>query len=170
MAPSRESCPGKLVSRPIKLICGLILVALALAAWRFRPPRSTPPLAEAPQPAAEPVSASGPPIDGVRPIPGLSVRARPATGQTESAQSQSPVSDSGVLNEQLLVGTKWARDGFGLEFASNGKLLIGGRERAQWRVEGSRIRLYRDTTGEEHWLEMVGGKLMWEGKEISRVR
>jgi hypothetical protein len=48
-------------------------------------------------------------------------------------------------------------------------LLIGGRERAQWRVEGSRIRLYRDTTGEEHWLDIVGDKLMWESQEIVRV-
>ena len=74
-----------------------------------------------------------------------------------------------ALNERTLVGTKWERDGFGLEFGADGKLVIGGRERAKWCVEGSRIHLYRDTTGEEHWLDIVGNKLMWEGQEIGRV-
>ena len=77
--------------------------------------------------------------------------------------------DPSALNERTLVGTKWERDGFGLEFGADGKLVIGGRERAKWRVEGSRIHLYRDTTGEEHWLDIAGNKLMWEGQEIGRV-
>ena len=77
--------------------------------------------------------------------------------------------DPSALNERTLVGTKWERDGFGLEFGADGKLVIGGRERAKWRIEGSRIHLYRDTTGEEHWLDIVGNKLMWEGQEIGRV-
>ena len=51
-----------------------------------------------------------------------------------------------------------------------GKLLIAGSERAKWSVQGVRIRLYRDTTGEEHWLDIVGNKLMWEGREVGRVR
>ena len=48
-------------------------------------------------------------------------------------------------------------------------MRISGRERAQWRVEGLRVRLYRDTTGEEHWLDIVGNKLLWNGQEIGRV-
>ena len=74
-----------------------------------------------------------------------------------------------ALTAQNLVGTKWEREGFGLEFGANGKLLIAGRERAQWRVEGQRVRLYRDATGEEHWLDIAGQKLLWNGQEIGRV-
>ena len=77
--------------------------------------------------------------------------------------------DPNALTERTLVGTKWEREGLGLEFGADGKLLSGGRERANWRVEGQRVRLYRETTGEEHWLEIVGNKLMWEGQEIGRV-
>jgi hypothetical protein len=74
------------------------------------------------------------------------------------------------LDERALVGTKWEREGFSLEFGADGRLLIGGRERARWRVEGSRVQLHRDATGEEHWLDIVGQKLLWEGQEIGRVR
>jgi len=79
------------------------------------------------------------------------------------------VPDLPSLNERTLIGTKWERDGFGFEFGPGGKLLIGGRERATWRVEGRRVRLYRDTTGEEHWLDIVGARLMWQGREIGRI-
>lgn len=75
--------------------------------------------------------------------------------------------DATVLNEHTLVGTKWGHDGFNLEFGADGKLFIGGQERAQWQVQGSRIRLYRDDTGEEHWLDIVSNQLMWEGQELS---
>ena len=86
---------------------------------------------------------------------------------TESRAAEA-AAESKPLDQTTLVGTKWEREGFGFEFGAGGKLFIGGRERAQWRVEGSRIRLYRDATGEEHWLDIVGDKLVWEGREIAR--
>ena len=94
---------------------------------------------------------------------------RPAVHARTSAPEALSIVQSNVLNEQTLVGTTWERDGFKIEFGSDGKLLIGGRERAKWRVEGSRVRLYRDTTGEEHWLDIVDNKLTWKDQEISRV-
>ena len=92
-----------------------------------------------------------------------------ASTPTNSGQPPASPTAEPTLNERTLVGTKWEREGFGIEFGADGKLLIGGRERARWRVEGSRIRLYRETTGEEHWLDIVGDRLLWEGKEIGRV-
>jgi hypothetical protein len=148
------------MSPKARLFSWVVLAALALAAWKTM----SPPGEEA---AREPLDAHTPPIDTTQPIPTLDAAPR-ENGLAESHPAET-LADSSPLNESTLVGTKWEREGFGFEFGEDGKLLIGGRERAQWRVEGSRIRLYRDTTGEEHWLDIVGDKLMWEGREIGRV-
>ena len=111
-------------------------------------------LEEAPVSTAEPVAPPGPPIDQSVTNRGLAVRARSASNQTPSAVAPPAVLKPIVLNEQTLAATKWRQGAFSLEFGDNGKLLIG---------------LYRDTTGEEHWVDIVGDKLMWEGQEISRV-
>jgi len=73
-----------------------------------------------------------------------------------------------ALNEGTLVGTRWQKDGVALEFGAEGRLLMGGRQRARWSVVGQRVRLYRDTTEEEHWLDIVGKSLFWQGQEIGR--
>lgn len=150
------------------LVSSGALAAVALVLWKFvSAPGEAPtrnsldadlPAMQTPQPAVAP--------DTVPRVP-----APAALKETNSAESHPAgnVTNAGALNEYTLIGTKWERDGFGLEFGLEGKLFIGGRERAQWQIIGSRIRLYRDTTGEEHWLDIVGDKLTWEGQEIGRV-
>ena len=136
-----------------KLIGTLVLVALALAAWRSMGPR-----------------ADVPPVEASTPAPNSLPPAREKRAQAPGISPALPsVVTPEALNERTLVGTKWERDGFSIEFGADGKLLIVGRPRAQWRVEGSRVLLYRDTTGEEHWLDVVGDKLLWAGQEIGRV-
>lgn len=135
----------------VKLISGVVLVAVALALWRFMPGLAGGPSTETPS------------------LRGRSPSHEPLASRTNSGQPPASPTAEPTLNERTLVGTKWEREGFGIEFGADGKLLIGGRERARWRVEGSRIRLYRETTGEEHWLDIVGDRLLWEGKEIGRV-
>ena len=146
-----------------KVISSIVLAAAALVAWRFTsPPVEVLPV-KAPPILPEPLATTQPTVET------REAAAAPESLPPARQQSAKPVPDPDALNERTLVGTKWARDGFGLEFGADGRLLIGGRERAQWRVEGQRIRLYRDTTGEEHWLDIAGHKLMWEGQEIGRV-
>ena len=129
-----------------KFINSVVLVTFVLVAWIFtRPPAEAPPMPSQP-PASRAASTSRPPVEPPK-------RAAPEG-----------------LNERTLIGTKWERERFAIEFGADGKLLIGGRKRAQWQVEGPRIRLYHDTTGEEHWLDIVSNRLMWEGQEIGRVR
>lgn len=158
-----------------KLISCVALAAVALAAWKFASRPAEPPPVEGTQLASGPASRRPPPVgrpepfaaqDPIPPLPtGLDgTRTNPA-----ASRPAEPVANPNALNERTLVGTKWEREGFGFEFGADGKLMIGGRERAKWRVEGQRIRLYHDTTGEEHWLDIVGNKLMWEGQEIGRV-
>ena len=157
------------MSPKTRLLLSAVLAAMAVVVWKTMSPSVE-------GPAREPGVAHPPPVDSPRPeptsLPAVAGAGRPGASENGSDESRAAEAntDSGPLDETTLVGTKWEREGFGLEFGANGKLLIGGRERAQWRVEGSRIRLYRDTTGEEHWLDIVGGKLMWEGQVISRVQ
>jgi hypothetical protein len=156
------------VSAQARLWVGSVaLAAVALVLWKFvSAPGEAPtrksldtdlPAIQTPQPAT--------------PAPVPRVPAPAAPKETDSAESPAVenVAHANTLNERTLIGTKWEREGFGLEFGADSKLLIGGRERAQWQIIDSRIRLYRDTTGEEHWLEIAGDKLMWEGQEIGRV-
>jgi len=148
-----------------KLINSVVLVALVLAAWTFTRPPAEAPLVPSHVAAAR---ASSPPAEPAKPAAAPQPAAT-QTNRTESPQVES-AADPEALNERTLVGTKWERERFAIEFGTDGKLLIGGRERAQWRVEGSRIRLYRAATGEEHWLDIASNRLMWEGQEIGRVR
>jgi hypothetical protein len=148
----------------VKLITGFVLITLALALWKFMslPTQSRPE-------AATQGETGGMEFLPVRKDLQSAARATNVLA-VKSAEDGTPYR----LNERTLVGTKWEREGFGIEFSADGKLLIGGRERARWCVEGSRVRLYRDATPsgrppEEHWLDIVGNKLMWEGQELGRV-
>ena len=93
-----------------------------------------------------------------------------STGPNSFIQAAAGESTSApILDTQTLEGTTWGREGFELEFAPGGELRIGGRERARWQVLGNRIRLY-DQRGEEHWLEIAGGRITWNGEEVGRIR
>ncbi len=154
------------ISRPARLIILVALVFLALAVWRFWPPSGNTnlPVNGQDESAAGEAFEITNPASTPRLVPPTPVRPARIADSPQASNSAAPR----VLSPETLVGTKWEREGFAFEFAADGRLLIGGRERAQWRVEGSRIRLYRDTTGEEHWLDIVGDKLFWEGQELGR--
>ena len=150
----------------------LTLAAVVLAAWWFLSTPLTTPITKAPplpeiRAVREPPVVARPPLDA--PAPAAASGSYPAESRPLARLPPEPPSNLQSLNERTLIGTRWERDGFGVEFGPGGKLLIGGRERAKWRVEGQRVRLYRDTTGEEHWLDIVGAKLMWEGREFGRT-
>ncbi len=151
-----------------KFIYSVVLVALVLVAWTFTRPPAGAPFVPSQSPASPAASASSPPVEPSEPAAAPKKLAATQTNGTESPLVE--LAGTETLNERTLIGTKWERERFAIEFGADGKLLIGGRERAQWRVEGSRIRLYHDTTGEEHWLDIVSNRLMWEGQEIGRVR
>ena len=142
-----------------RIIGCLVLVTIALATWRY----SSPPA----QVSAVGLGKTGDAAIGRQPTQPFTEAKR----NSSAPPVQTPERGDGsiALDERTLVGTKWARDGFALEFGPAGRLLIGGRERAQWRIEGRRVRLYRDATGEEHWLDIAGTKLLWNGQEIGRI-
>jgi hypothetical protein len=154
-----------------QIISIVVLAAVALATRRFLSPSAAVKFVTTPESVAEPAGITRPPVKSPGPkaasVPSL--QRDPLQSGAAAALSTERLDDPIALTERTLVGTKWERDGFGLEFGAAGRLLIGGRVRARWSVEGRRVRLYRDATGEEHWLEIVGDKLMWNGREIGRV-
>jgi hypothetical protein len=157
--------PGRFALRFMEVAA---LIAVALVAWRLvsRSTQLSP--VEVGQPAPQTAAVEMPsPSSANGPVPQIP----PTAAQSSSAESPPgrPAVNPEALDQRTLVGTKWEREGSRIEFGSDGRLFIGGSERAKWRVEGARIRLYRDATGEEHWLDIVGNKLMWEGQEISRL-
>ena len=159
---------SKFMSTRAKLVSSAALAVVALAAWRFLSPQAEAPVGNATQPVSEAADATPPPVETLA-TAAATDRVPPGREPAQRSPAASQRADPKALNERTLVGTKWEREGFGIEFGADGKLLIGGRERAKWRVEGLRICLYRDTTGEEHWLEIVGNRLMWQDQDIGRV-
>jgi hypothetical protein len=159
------------MSMRTKIISIVLLAAVALATRRFVSPTAAVKLATASESVAESAAIIRPPVNSPEAVAASvpSLRNDPLQSGVAAALPSERLDDPIALTERTLVGTKWEREGFGLEFGAAGRLLIGGRERAKWIVEGRRVRLYRDTTGEEHWLEIVGDKLMWNGHEIRRV-
>ena len=164
------------MSARARFIIAVVFGAMVLLTWRFT---SRPVAVQSVQarPTASPPDKNRQPPDGNSdvsnlhgPVAPLTVIGAPSRSGSASSQSDKPTDDREALNERTLVGTKWEREGFGIEFGADGKLLIAGRERAKWQIAGGRIRLYRDATGEEHWLDIVGNTLKWEGREIGRVR
>lgn len=95
--------------------------------------------------------------------------------QTEPEAAEVIPSEKGLdeltaINEQTIVGTEWGDDRFKLEFGPNGKLLIGGSVRANWSIEGSRVKLYSNDGREVHWLDIEGNKLTWNGEPVGRFK
>jgi|SRR5436190_22105578 len=158
-----------------KFFSGVVLTVLVVTTWIYmsRPTKEVA-FAVTQQPlfdsAARIEPTTKPPVTLDVPGPHPPLQEEPQQSKSTESQPTERRDAPASLTERTLVGTKWEREGFGLEFGAAGKLLIGGRERANWSVEGQRVRLYRDTTGEEHWLDIVGNKLMWGGQEIGRVR
>lgn len=75
-----------------------------------------------------------------------------------------------AINEQTIVGTEWGDAKFKLEFGPQGKLIIGGNVRANWRIEGDRIKLYSNDGREVHWLDIEGNRLTWNGEPVGRFK
>lgn len=102
----------------------------------------------------------------------------PGSGSTLRAPAQSPPPQAPtekppeltVINERTLVGTEWGSDQFKLEFGPDGKLLIGGDARANWRIENGRVKLYSSDGREVHWLDIEGNRLSWNGAPIGRFK
>jgi len=139
-----------------------VLVTAALTLWRFLSARPE-------MPPVGPASVAPLPVAALSPSPPSPDSAAPAQQAKIDPYPSGPPPSPAPWNEHTLTGTRWGRDGFEIEFGADRRLLIQGRERAKWRVQGRRVWLYQDATGEEHMLEIAGSKLLWEGHELALI-
>lgn len=170
------------------VLMGLIIVAVVVTVvmvqrGKVEPLPVEPPVAP-PAPAQAPVTpiveTPPPPAPVEPPAAAVEPPAEPAPEQpTEVAQADAP---KVPLNARTLAGTKWMPDmvpgssqgmmrnkQLEIEFAPDGTWRINNNIRAKWVVEGKRVKIF-DDKGEVHYLDIEGDKLMFEGKEVQRLK
>ncbi len=91
-------------------------------------------------------------------------------GPAVAPEAVEEVSTEGApkLTAETLSGTSWKQDNIAVKFHSDGQWEMNGRVCAKWEVQGSRVRIY-DGQGEEHFVDIAGDTLEFEGKKIGRV-
>ncbi|MDX9973948.1 MAG: hypothetical protein RBU21_13270 [FCB group bacterium] len=112
--------------------------------------KPAPPAPPAPKPAAEPVVAEAP-------APQAPVEAEPAV----------PAGPK-ILTAETLKGTKWKGDMVDFNFLPDGRWQMGNRICAKWEVEGGRVRVYSES-GEEHFFDIQGESLAFEGRKLGKL-
>ena len=74
-----------------------------------------------------------------------------------------------TLTADTLAGTRWKHDLVDVRFLSDGRWEMNGRICAKWEVEGNRVRIF-DDKGEEHFVDIQGDSLVFNGQKIARVQ
>ncbi len=69
------------------------------------------------------------------------------------------------ITAESLTGCKYKQGQLEIEFAQDNRWLVNGKERAKWEIVGTRVRMY-DDKGEEHWVDIEGDKLIFEGQRV----
>src|SRR2546430_6945166 len=155
------------MSMRAKLISSVVLAAILLATWRFVSPPTGVPRVEsrkpAPYPGADPVPRFETPEPAAVLAPFPPTQESHAPTQSSFAESQSVV-DPSALNERTLVGTKWERDGFRLEFGADGKLVIGGGASGRGGAGGCSRAPLRGTTGDGRTSDGERQQIRWGGE------
>src|SRR5262245_3686190 len=110
-----------MMSKRAKFIGWVTLAVVTVATWRFVSPPAKESLAGI-EAVPEPVKSVPTPEKTFNPVASsYPVPPSDATSPQRSLEAR-PFDAARVLTEQTLVGTKWERDGFGLEFGAGGKL------------------------------------------------
>ena len=146
----------------------LLLVAISIAFWKTAPfiteeliEPGTPARLLPPAPSASSAKYH-PPI----PVP----QTPPELGADTPAAADPPedLAQPESLTAETLAGTTWQDGMVIVNFLPDGRWEMNGRICAKWEVEGSRVRIY-DDKGEEHFVDIVGDNLEFEGKIIAKT-
>jgi hypothetical protein len=160
------------------IFIGLVLLAVGLALWSTNMQRNpTPEKQQKGTAPTEPVSEQPPASEPIKKIADSKDLQEKSDSEAEVdpefAEIEAPergLAELAAISEETLVGTEWGNNGFTFEFGPKGKLLIGGSVRANWRIEGDRVKLYSHDEGEVHWLDITGNRLSWNGEPIGRFK
>lgn len=126
------------------VVLGLFVFVLALAVGltACSRPASTPASPTAPTPKAEPKAAP---------------------------KAAAPAAAEGVaLNAQTIVGSKWKYQAFEFDFEPDGALKVNGQIPGKWSIEGNKLKV--SAMSNEYVVDIQGSKLVFEGKDLQRVK
>lgn len=153
-------------------IIAVAVCVVAVVAWRFSLHASVKPVAISP--SADVVEAKAvaetdwfKPEAPAAPEPALEPMAEPTV---EAAVRETDVEQGaeGTLTAETLKDTRWKEGAVDVVFMADGRWQMNGRICAKWEVIGDRVRIF-DDKGEEHFVDIVGNSIAFNGKEIGRV-
>ena len=125
------------------------------------------PVPEPVQPSAQPQPL--PPIAPPQPEPKAEAPAAVPVQELEPAlEAPKAFTRPYKLTAKTLAGTKWKGGIVEVAFLPDGRWQMNGRICAKWAVEGNRVRIY-DGEGEEHFLDIDGDSLTFNGEKIGRM-
>lgn len=168
------------------IVAGVLLgCVLVLGAWLIWPSGEAPVQGSAvvemekrepAAPASEPLPAA-PALKEVSPEV-VEAAPEPEAAVPEEAVPQEVAADDPFggkpITVETLTGCKEVQNLQGtpleIEYAPNGVWKVNGNARAQWTIEGNRVKVYKDGTDEVHYIDIVGNKLVYEGKEVAMTR
>lgn len=154
----------------VLIICVLVVGAIGLFVWNMRPTDQ--------QGEAAPSPEAGPGITNVRsgaaePVAPAEAP-EPETAEEPQAPAPAPTDESavatGALTAERLRGTEWEQGKVKSEFLPDGRWSMNGRICARWEVLGDKVRIYDDEKNEEHFLDIVGDTLEFNGKKLGRLK
>jgi len=155
-------------------VVALLLVVACIAGfliWRLGEPAPAQPIGvqskvESPAPHAKPewfqAKAQQPEARIEAPAPAAPPAAPP------EAKPAEPAAVAPMLTAETLAGTKWQDNKIEVAFLPDGRWQLNGRICAKWEVNGDKVRIF-DDKGEEHFVDIVGDSLAFNGQKIGRA-
>lgn len=162
----------------------LVIGIVGAVYWWTRPAEETVPIAVQPsEPKPEPSDAPAPVVKAPEPLPDApdpepSEEAIPAPAEPAPAAEQAPDPDDPFggkpITEKTLAGCKQVQrigeHELVYEFAPDGVWKVNNTARAQWMIEGDRVKIYKDGSDEVHYLDIIDNKLVYNGKVLEVTR
>ncbi|MBX7258063.1 MAG: hypothetical protein K1Y02_17005 [Candidatus Hydrogenedentes bacterium] len=150
-----------------KTLIGLVILLCAggVLTWQLMEKSKPAPTQPAAQLKQQPPIPAKPAL-----VPVVAEVSAPTKAEDRAAQS-SPAPQAAAetpLTAETLAGTRWQDDKIDIAFLPDGRWQMNGRICAKWEVNGDKVRIF-DDKGEEHFVDIVGSSLAFNGKKIGRA-
>ncbi len=173
---------------PVALILVFLLCVIASSVYfatRSEHPASdasSPPMDDSIETPAPPPAAVASPVPGLpEPLPAqesASEASRVLEAPESLAAEQPPESDDLFRGKPITVETltgckqiqKLGNAELVIEFGANGEWKMNGNVRAQWTIEGDRVKIYKEGTDEIHYVDIINNKLVHNGEVLELTR
>jgi hypothetical protein len=134
-----------------------------------QPPKAVEPVkAETPPPPEEPEESEVKTADAEPETPPEAVQKAMAEAAEQATANRERQPFEGVpITTESLTGciTKLGDTGKDIEFAVDHVWKVAGKDTAMWEIVGNQVKIY-DEKGEEHYLDIEGDKLMFNGERV----